>query len=287
MTPQQKINDDKDIAVLDQINAMRSYEENITIQCYFTAEVDEPCRKAMVDWCFTIVDAFDLSRETVAITMSILDRYLSSNKGRSNQVLNSKQQYQLAVITALFISVKLHEPVQLGIDLLLKLCRGYYSKHDIISMEQDILESLDYRIYASTTTPMEYVRHLLKLLPEWGDVQDVINERATQYSYDATTDFNFSVVPSLHVAIACIARALEDDESCTLSELEKRVLWAQLSRKLDLDIASPEMRKVEMTLLAKTASSMEKRQSHTSLPRSSQLTSDNKSSPISVMQMVR
>lgn len=49
MTPQQKINDDKDIAVLDQINAMRSYEENITIQCYFTAEVDEPCRKAMVD----------------------------------------------------------------------------------------------------------------------------------------------------------------------------------------------------------------------------------------------
>lgn len=153
-------------------------------------------------------------------------------------------------------------------------------------MEQDILESLDYRIYASTTTPMEYVRHLLELLPEWGDVQDVINERATQYSYDATTDFNFSVVPSLHVAIACIARALEDDESCTLSELEKRVLWAQLSRKLDLDIASPEMRKVEMTLLAKTASSMEKRP-HTSLPRSSQLTSDNKSSPISVMQMVR
>ena len=62
MTPdisqQQQINND-DI-ILDRINAMRLQEDDtsstIQIKNYFTAEVNEACRKAMVDWCFTVVD---------------------------------------------------------------------------------------------------------------------------------------------------------------------------------------------------------------------------------------
>ena len=84
-TSQQQINND-DI-ILDRINAMRLQEEDdtsstIQIKNYLTAEVNEACRKAMIDWCFTVVDAFDLSRESVAISMSLLDRYLSSNNGK-------------------------------------------------------------------------------------------------------------------------------------------------------------------------------------------------------------
>lgn len=105
------------------INAMRSKENDTKTRCknYYTDEVDEKCRKAMVEWCFTVVDAFDLSRETVAIAQSILDRYLSSGNGISSEVLSNKQKYQLATITCFYTAVKIHEPVQLGMSMLLKL----------------------------------------------------------------------------------------------------------------------------------------------------------------------
>mmetsp|Transcript_19071 Transcript_19071/g.31102 ORF Transcript_19071/g.31102 Transcript_19071/m.31102 type:complete len:82 (-) Transcript_19071:19-264(-) len=77
--------------------------------------------------------------------MSILDRYLSSGKGKSAEALQNKHKFQLAAITSFYMAVKLHEPVQLGIDMLVKLCRGFYKESAITSLEQDILHSLEWR----------------------------------------------------------------------------------------------------------------------------------------------
>lgn len=273
------------------INAMRSKENDTSTRCinYYTDEVDGKCRKAMVEWCFTVVDAFDLSRETVSIAMSILDRYLSSGNGISSEVLLNKQKYQLATITCFYTAVKIHEPVQMGISMLLKLCRGFYKKNDIVDMELDILRALNYRIYASTS-PMEYVRLFLQLLPEWDDASDMIIENAMSHMDEATCDIYFSCNAKVYeVGIACLAGALED-ESCILSELEKEVLWAQLSRRLEFDIASKEIRKAERMLLAKSTVEP-KRASQGCLPQSSgnlhHMTSQQSSSPVSVMNMTR
>jgi len=292
ITQQQQIN--KDDSILDRINAMRLQEDDTTsstiqIKNYFTAEVNEACRKAMIDWCFTVVDAFDLSRESVAISMSLLDRYLSSNNGKSCDALQSKQKFQLATITCFYIAVKIYEPVQLGIAMLLKLCRGYYKQNDIVYMEQDILSALDYRVYISTTTPMEYVRHYLDLLSEWDDVKDVILENAMYHSDNATLDIYFSTCRASSVGIACLAGALED-ESIDLTELEKQVIWSQLSRKLGYDIASNEIRAIEKRLLVSKMSDCcePRRISQASLPRTSMnMASEQSSSPVSVMQMAR
>jgi hypothetical protein len=45
----------------------------------------------MGDWCFTVVDA--LSKEMVGMAMSILDRYLSSGKGKSSYALTCTQAF--------------------------------------------------------------------------------------------------------------------------------------------------------------------------------------------------
>ena len=184
---------DNQIDVLDRINAMRSQEEkNNRCQHYFTSLVDTACRKAMVDWCFIVVDSVDLSRETVGIVMSILDRYLSSGNGKSAEALQNKQTFQLAAITSFYMAVKIHEPLQLGIDMLVKLCQGLYKQSHITAMEQDILHSLEWRVCISTTTPMEYVRHFLELLPELMDVADVILENAMKHMDCATANLAFS-----------------------------------------------------------------------------------------------
>jgi len=280
----------EDVDVLDRINAMLSHEEN-TARCqnYFTDDqeqkVDAACRKAMVDWCLAVCDSFaELSRETVACSMSILDRYLSSGKGNSAEVLRCKQKFQLAAITAFYTAVKIHEPVQLGMATLLKLCRGFYNQETIVAMENDILSSLEWRISLSSTTPMEYVRHFLELLPLRSDVADVILEGAETHMDCATGDVFFSTCLASSVGVACLAGAIDD--TCVLSSLEKDALWCQLSRKLDFDIASNEIRKVELKLLAKSTTCEPKRQSRASLPRSSvNFTSEQASSPVSVVVM--
>ena len=61
----------------------------------------------MVDWCFIVVDSFNLSRETVGIAMSILDRYLISGKGKSTEGLQNKQTNQFATTTFFYMAVKI------------------------------------------------------------------------------------------------------------------------------------------------------------------------------------
>ena len=150
-------------------------------------------------------------------------------------------------------------------------------------MEQDILHSLEWRVCVSTTTPMEYVRHFLELLPESMDVADVILDNAMKHMDCATADLAFSTCRASEVSVACLAGALDDTYGLSV---EKEVLWNQLSIKLNFDIASNEMRNVEQQLLAKSTCHEPRRQSRASLPRSSvNPANEQLSSPVSVMQV--
>merc|ERR1711983_81507 len=182
------------------------------------------------------------------------------------------------------MAVKINEPTQLDIDLLVKLCRGYYTKKSLLALEQEILASLEWRVCISTTTPMEYVRFFLELLPEWADAAGTIEENATAYMDRATSDIYFSTCRTSSVGLACLAGALND--TYVLSALDKERLWRQLSDKLGFDVASNEIRKVERQLLGDATSRQRRRKSRASLPRTSigSSASGQQSSPVSIMQ---
>lgn len=244
---------EEDIHVLERINAMLEKENTTQHKTYnFTSEVNASCRKAMIEWCFTVCDAFDsLQRETVGISASILDRYLSCKKGESALALMNRQRFQLTTITCFYISVKLHETVALSIGMLIKLCRGWYTEEDIVAMELEILSSLEWRVSLSTVTPIDYVRHFLELLPEYSNVAEVVLENATRHVDIATADVDCCSCKASSVGVVCLAGALND--TYELSSPERDMLWSQLSRKLvGFDIASNEIRTMELKLLAKT-----------------------------------
>ena len=274
----------EDIEVLERITAMRLQEAKaVTCRNYLTTLVDDTCRKAMVQWCFTVCDSFDLSRSTVGISMSILDRYICSGKGKSSEARKTKQKYQLATITSFYMAVKVHEPFQLGIEMLVKLCRGYYSQEAIFAMERDILHALEWRVCAAPT-PIEYVRHFLELLPETRDTSNVIIENAMVYNDKVTLDVSFSTCKTSSVGIACFAGALND--TFVFSQLEKDMIWSTLSEKLDFDIASNEIRKVEQKLLGTSTSCEPRRPSRARLPRCS-ITAKNEQQPHSPVSVIR
>ena len=155
--------------ILGHLDAMIDQEETTTRYFnYFKrdaqCDINEECRKAMVTWVTHVQTTLSLSPETVWIAMSFFDRYLSSGRGNSQEVLKSKCKFQLAAITVFYTAVKIYEPVVLGIDMLIQICRGTYNMNDIVEMKNDILSALDRRVLGHT--PMDFVMYLLELLPD-------------------------------------------------------------------------------------------------------------------------
>jgi hypothetical protein len=221
--------------LISRIIAMKS-QESITSSNhnYFskTTAVDESSRTAMAEWLFKIVDAVSLNRETVLISLSLLDRYLSSNKGKSMMVLQDRQEFQLAAIASFYLAVKVYEPVVMGIDTLSKLCRGFYQESAILAMEQDILFALEWRVLVHT--PLDFVRCLLELLPS-SSISSVSSESIVEQSRMhlefAAYQFHFSNCKPFVMGAACLAASL--NELNILSTFEIHQFLGQIATSCD------------------------------------------------------
>ncbi|KAL3786571.1 hypothetical protein ACHAWO_000725 [Cyclotella atomus] len=220
---------------IDTINCIAAMhlQEQKTPRCinYFqrTTVVDESCRAAMFNWLCQISDALSLNRETVGLAMSLLDRYLSSCARSSDQILSDRSRFQLASITAYYIAVKINEPVELGLSMLVKLCRGCYESSAIVSMEQDILSALAWRI--STPTPLDFMRYILAMIPS---TEQSIVESAEQHLVNATKDSYFSTISPSIVGAACVSMAFKESSFVCISS-EQAVFWNVVCNALELD----------------------------------------------------
>ena len=278
--------------IINQLRAMRVKDldgEQQTRRChhkyYFTEEVDEDCRKKMVNWCFTVVDSFNLSRESVWRAMDLLDRYLSSDKGLSSKALKNKQSFQLAATVCLYMAVKVYEDVEMTIGFLVKLCRNYYTASEIINMEHEILFALNWSVAVST--PLDFVRLCLQLESDLIDpaTTDSILEAAQRQLDLATSDVYFASCNHSSVGLACLGAALEESG---VSPALQEEFWIELSSLLDFDIASREVRDVERRLLSGITSCEPKRQSQVVLSKTNQKSSNEsestneQTSPVSI-----
>ena len=277
---------------------MRSHEEK-TASChdYLTPQVNATHRNQMVEWYVDFADAFALSKETVGVAVSILDRYLSSGNGNSHEALKSPQAFQRAAVTPFFMAIKIHEPHLLGMQLLRKLClgpnlrcpgyMGFYEECDIVATESKVLSALEWRVCITSTTPIEYVRHYVELLlPKFVDVSHLILKNAAKRTDIALSDVYFSTLRASSVGIACLAGALCDMRS--MSSLDKEAIWKELSNKLDWDINSEEIGQVVKRLHAGSPTCKFRISSRASPPQTS-INSAGKqsSSPGSVVQVAR
>jgi hypothetical protein len=73
--------------------------------CEVTAD---DCRK-LVNWCFSIVNICMFQRETVAIAMNLLDRYLSIPSEFGSECIQDRREFQLLALSCLYIAIKTNE----------------------------------------------------------------------------------------------------------------------------------------------------------------------------------
>lgn len=156
--------------VAEKFNALISLERKYQSRNYLyggasvpmrAIVVDETCREKMCDWCYRTVDFFKLSRESAYVAMSCLDRFLSTRDG--SPFLMSNSLFQLACVTSLYISIKVLEPVELGIKMLIEVCRDSYSEKQILETERKILSAIRWAV--NPPSPQAFVTLYTEMLP--------------------------------------------------------------------------------------------------------------------------
>ena len=114
-------------------------------------EINEKMRSILVDWIIDVHFKFGFTDETLFMTISIIDRYLSVTQiTRSN--------FQLLGITALMIACK-HEEIDLPkIDDFIYITDNAYVKNEVITMENDVLSKLNFSfLFPSPIKFFEYL----------------------------------------------------------------------------------------------------------------------------------
>jgi len=170
--------------------------------------VDREVREKLVDWCYSIVDFCKFNRETVAMSISYLDRFLLTELGLVT--LQEPTIFQLASMTSLYTAIKVHEPEAMDPELVSNLSHGAYTIEQVEAMELAILQAIHWRV--NTPTALAFVRHFLDLLPN-----NILDKATKAASYDLTInqtefavrDYKFITVKASTVAYVSLMNSLE------------------------------------------------------------------------------
>lgn len=252
------------------IHAMRRQEElGYSVDDYLSClpkinsaldtPVDASCRLVMAKWCNEIADFCNYKRETVAIAMNCLDRFMSTPSG--HEILLDRNLYQLAAMTALYSSVKIHEQEAMDPNLVSTLSRGVHSARAVEAMESKMLNAIQWRV--NPPTAMSFVRSMIDLVPEnfmLSFEKETILDIAKFQIEMIVTEYDFCSFNASSIAFACALNALEsvaDDGmlSAEFGSLMGKTIMVDDSSIRDLRIAiyelmngSDDANDVQMTL---------------------------------------
>ena len=106
-------------------------------------------RTILCDWANKIIDFCDLDRETVEIAMSYVDRFVQTDRGC--HILQQSNQYQLLVVTSLYVAIKVHETVAISAAQFEKISRNMFTADDVENMERVLLQGLKWHLHPPTS----------------------------------------------------------------------------------------------------------------------------------------
>lgn len=215
-------------AMLKQENSgyvVSSYLEQLPPSTSLGPPVDAIARSTIADWCVKIMDVCQYQRETAAIAISYLDRFMASPDGYN--ILVDRKLFQLAALACVYCAVKLHEQQVLGPELVAKLSNGERTSTDIEKMELRLLQALRWRV--NPPTAMAFVRNHLYLIPE-SDL-DALTRQAlldlTQYQIEISIlKYEFAIEKASAVGLAALLNAADSicDDGSLFDAIESLIL---------------------------------------------------------------
>ena len=214
-------------AVADSLSAMLKREQS-TFSChdgyinFFTNSdpnmITADDRRALVDWCYGIVDHCMFCRETVASAMEMVDRFLSVPSNSvdaarvSDEALRDRCKLQLLTVAALYTSIKLNERVVLSSDVFAEMCSNLYTVEEIEGMERTLLSGLSWRCRGPTARQIGM--SILSLMSPFIDVPEVtwgfLIDEMVYLTEVAVRDYYFSTQRTSTIALSATLLAIGD-----------------------------------------------------------------------------
>lgn len=159
---------------LDYLAALSDEANSTSSSCSLESPdiVNEAWRRKLCEWCFEVVDHFNMEREVVSIAMNYLDRIVAKSVGSADYAI-AKREFQLVAVSSLYVAIKLHgendevddDKRKLDIDVFVELSRGFFNVETLEAMELSILFNLDWHL--NPPTPLKFVSSMIRLIPAW------------------------------------------------------------------------------------------------------------------------
>jgi len=111
-------------------------------------------RSMLVDWLVEVVDVFDMSQRTAFLAISYTDRYMKDS-------IIERAKYQLIGATCLHIASKCEDVSYIGIDDLAMCADSVFKPQDVLQMEEEVLNVLDFTL--SVPTVLDFVTLFIEI----------------------------------------------------------------------------------------------------------------------------
>jgi hypothetical protein len=175
------------------------------------AFVTQSDRTAIVDWLYSIVDAYRFDLGLVAVAMGMVDRFLSKPSDLAQDALRDRHRFQLVAIAALSIGLETEPQIPSASALLAAATRPLYSVAEIKDAAARLREGLASHLHAPTS--LQLAEHVLSLaLPgvplaesRWSCVLDDVR---FQLEY-AVRDYFFTLARPRTAAVAAVLNAVD------------------------------------------------------------------------------
>ncbi|KAJ6409514.1 hypothetical protein OIU84_009084 [Salix udensis] len=128
-------------------NYMREVQNDVSVNM----------RETLVDWLVEVAEEYRLVSDTLYLTVSYIDRFLSS------QAL-SRNNLKLLGVSCMLIASKYEEISPPNVESFCHITDSSCSKDQVLDMEKQVLKSLNYEMGAPTT--INFLRILLKAAQE-------------------------------------------------------------------------------------------------------------------------
>jgi G2/mitotic-specific cyclin-B, other len=120
-------------------------------------EINDKMRAILVDWLIEVHSKFKMQKETLFITITIIDKFLEKTKV-------SKSRLQLVGVSSLLIASKYEEIYPPELKDFVYITDRAYTKQDVLEMEFLILNTLSFDI--TFPTSLRFLERYMKLIGE-------------------------------------------------------------------------------------------------------------------------
>lgn len=186
-------------------------------------------RSKMVVWYYSMAIANDFQKETVEMTMSMVDRYVAAN----TDLAMDPNKYKIASMTCFYTASKINEQECLTPQQISSLGRKHCTPKDIEEVELAMLSAIQWRV--NPPTAISFAQKLMELVPleKIPDRRSILNTVEKQIEL-AMTDAELMASGASSIGFASLMTALQ----CVLGSSRLSYFYHLFSRNIGFESAS-------------------------------------------------